>query len=138
MDKDTNESLLMDEKTQNLYEGLSSNLYVLHKDQRTILTAPLDSVLQGTILKVVLNTCNEENIPVDFTFPNLKQIDEWEGAFISSTSRLVLPIEKWVLPDGSVKEFPESPTIELIRREVLKECQRRVERLLTTEELLMP
>ncbi|KAF9184115.1 hypothetical protein BGZ51_003553 [Haplosporangium sp. Z 767] len=135
MSKDSNEALLLDQATQNLYEGLSSNFFAFHRKRQTLLSAPLDSVLQGTVLKMVLSICKEENIPVDFTFPNLKQLDEWEGAFLSSTSRLILPIEKLVLPDRSVKEFGESPTIELIRNKVRKECEKRVENLLTPQDL---
>ncbi|KAF9096774.1 hypothetical protein BGX23_010462 [Mortierella sp. AD031] len=135
LDKDSNEALLFEESTQDIYEGLSSNFFAFDRDRRTILTAPLDSVLQGTILKVVMNVCSQENIPVEFTFPNLKRTHEWEGAFISSTSRLVLPIDKLVMPDGSVKEFKPSPTIELIRREVLKECRKRVENLLDESDM---
>ncbi|KAG0280809.1 hypothetical protein BGZ95_008601 [Linnemannia exigua] len=135
LDKDSNEALLYENTTQDIYEGLSSNFFAFDRDRRTVLTAPLDSVLQGTILKIVMNVCNEENIPVEFKFPNLKQTCEWEGAFISSTSRLILPIEKLVMPDGSVKEFQPSPTIELIRREVLNECRKGVELLLTEDDL---
>lgn len=178
MYKDSNEALLLDQTTQDLYEGLSSNFFAYHHKRQTLLSAPLNSVLQGTVLKMVLSVCKEENIPVDFTFPNLKQMDEWEGAFLSSkisyclrlltynpnvfkrcrnifpdadreptsspllrslnttgTSRLILPIEKLVLPDGSVKEFGESPTIELIRNKVRKECEKRVENLLTPQDL---
>ncbi|KAF9352333.1 hypothetical protein BGX26_009838 [Mortierella sp. AD094] len=135
LDKDTNEALLLDDETQDLYEGLSSNFYAFDRNRQTVMTAPLGSVLLGTIQKVVLNICSTEKIPVDYTFPNLKHIDDWEGAFITSTSRLVLPIEKIVLPDGSVKVFEESPTIELIRREVLKECRKRVEYLITEQDV---
>ncbi|KAF9902914.1 hypothetical protein EC991_004386 [Linnemannia zychae] len=135
LDKDSNEALLYEDSTQDIYEGLSSNFFAFDRERRTVLTAPLDTVLQGTILKVVMNICNEANIPVEFKFPNLKQTHEWEGAFISSTSRLVLPIEKLVMPDGSVKEFKPSPTVELIRHEVLNECRKRVEPLLTEQDL---
>ncbi|KAG0005853.1 hypothetical protein BGZ80_011465 [Entomortierella chlamydospora] len=135
LDKDTNEALLLDNETQDLYEGLSSNFFALDRNRQTVMTAPLGSVLLGTIQKVVLNVCSAEKIPVDYTFPNLKHIDDWEGAFITSTSRLVLPIEKIVLPDGTVKVFEESPTIELIRRGVLKECRTRVEYLITENDV---
>jgi hypothetical protein len=54
---------------------------------------------------------------------------------VIGTSRLVLPIEKLVLQDGTVKTFEESPLIELIRREVLQECVRRVENLINDQEL---
>ncbi|KAK3835904.1 MAG: aminotransferase [Linnemannia elongata] len=135
LSKDTNEALLLDEASQNLYEGLSSNFYAFDRKSQSVVTAPLDSVLQGTILKVVLAVCERQNIPVEFRFPNLRDIDHWEGAFITSTSRLVLPIETIILPDGSEKQFGESPAIELIRSHVLQECQRRVEPLLTAQDL---
>ncbi|KAG0205921.1 hypothetical protein BGX28_002563 [Mortierella sp. GBA30] len=133
--KDMNEALLLDDVTQDLYEGLSSNLFVLDHARQTIVTAPLDSVLKGTILKVVLTVCEQQNIPIEFNFPNLKKLDEWEGAFITSTSRLVLPIETIVLPDGSGRQFGESKTIDLIRSLVLQECTKRVEALLTAEDI---
>ncbi|KAG9070095.1 hypothetical protein KI688_009426 [Linnemannia hyalina] len=135
LSKDTNEGLLLDEASQNLYEGLSSNFYAFDRKSQSVVTAPLDSVLQGTILKVVLAVCEKQKIPVQFKFPNLRDIDHWEGAFITSTSRLVLPIETIILPDGSEKKFGESPAIELIRFHVLQECQRRVEALLTAQDL---
>ncbi|KAG0279850.1 hypothetical protein BGZ95_012076 [Linnemannia exigua] len=84
LSKDTNEALLLDEASQNVYEGLSSNFYVLDRESQSVVTAPLDSVLQGTILKVVLAVCEQQKIPVLFKFANLKDIDHWEGAFISS------------------------------------------------------
>ncbi|KAG0199050.1 hypothetical protein BGX28_007611 [Mortierella sp. GBA30] len=135
MSKDSNEALLMDDSTQDLYEGLSSNFYAFDRKRRVILTAPLGSVLEGTIMKSVMQICKAEHIPVEFSSPNLKHIDEWEGAFISSMSRLVLPIEKLILPDGFVKHFEMSPTIELIRDRVQKDCLKRVENLLTEQDL---
>ncbi|KAF9099565.1 hypothetical protein BGX23_001207 [Mortierella sp. AD031] len=135
MSKDTNEALLLDETCQNLYEGLSSNFYAFDRATQSVVTAPLDSVLLGTILKVVLAVCEQQKIPVKFKFPNLKDIDNWEGAFITSTSRLVLPIETMVLPDRSEKKFEESPALELIRSNVLQECKGRVEAILTGKDL---
>lgn len=81
---DSNEALLMDAKTQDVYEGLSSNFFVLDRKRRTVLTAPIGTVLQGIIHKIVQNVCKVQNIPIDYTFPNLEHIDEWEGAFITS------------------------------------------------------
>lgn len=159
----------MDEASQNVYEGLSSNFFVFDRQSQSVVTAPLNCVLQGTILKVVLAVCEKQNIPIEFKFPNLNDIDYWEGAFITSkdysskkelihyilkgshsdvnpsdnslldceigTSRLVLPIGTIVLPDGSKKTFDKSPAIESIRSHVLQECQRRVEPLLTVQDL---
>ncbi|KAF9110225.1 hypothetical protein BGX27_006643, partial [Mortierella sp. AM989] len=82
LDRDTNEALMLDDN-QDVYEGLSSNFFAFDRKRQTVLTAPLGSVLLGTMQKVVLNVCSAEKIPVDFTFPNLKNIDDWEGAFIT-------------------------------------------------------
>ncbi|KAF9188474.1 hypothetical protein BGZ51_000563 [Haplosporangium sp. Z 767] len=135
LSKDMNEALLLDDTTQELYEGLSSNFFALDRTRQTIITAPLDSVLEGTILKVVLAVCEQQKIPVEFKFPTLKSINDWDGAFITSTSRLVLPIKTMVLPDGSQKEFGESETIKLIRTLVFQECKKRVETLLSDQEI---
>jgi branched-subunit amino acid aminotransferase/4-amino-4-deoxychorismate lyase len=74
----------LDEASQNVYEGLSSNFFAFDKQSQSVVTAPLNSVLQGTILKVVLAVCEKQKIPIEFKFPNLKEIDHWEGAFITS------------------------------------------------------
>lgn len=84
LDKDSEEALLVDDETQDVYEGLSSNFFALDRKRGTLLTAPIGTVLQGTIQKVVQSVCKARNIPIDYTFPNLKHVDEWEGAFISS------------------------------------------------------
>ncbi|KAF9435946.1 hypothetical protein BGZ76_005167 [Entomortierella beljakovae] len=86
LSKDSNEALLMNNETQEIYEGLSSNFFVFDRERKAILTAPQGSVLLGTVQKVVTNVCNAEKIPIIYEFPNLKRIDEWEGAFISSKS----------------------------------------------------
>jgi branched-subunit amino acid aminotransferase/4-amino-4-deoxychorismate lyase len=120
----------LDEESQDLYEGLSSNFCVYDRKLQSLVTAPVGSVLQGTILKMVMAVCDQEKIPVQYKFPNLKNIQDWEGAFISSTSRLILPIETIVLPDGAEVHFQESDTIDRIRTRVLEECKKRVEQLL--------
>ena len=84
MSKDSNEALLLDDATQDVYEGLSSNFFVLDRKRQSIITAPLDSVLEGTIMRSVIRVCKEKSIPVEYSFPNLKRVDEWEGAFLSS------------------------------------------------------
>ncbi len=52
---------------------------------------------------VVLDVCRTHNIPVRLEAPNMSSIHEWEGAFISSTSRLLIPVgEIWnIRNDGS-------------------------------------
>jgi thiol oxidase len=38
-----------------------------------------------------LQVCQEQGVPVQLQPPRLSDIDSWQGAFISSTSRLLLP-----------------------------------------------
>ncbi|GJJ73404.1 hypothetical protein EMPS_05762 [Entomortierella parvispora] len=130
LSKDTNEALLLDEESQDLYEGLSSNFCIYDRKLQSLVTAPLYSVLLGTILKMVIAVCEQEKIPILYKFPNLKNIQDWEGAFISSTSRLVLPIETMIMPDGSEVHFKESSIIDKIRARVQEECRKRVEQIL--------
>ncbi len=93
---ETNEVVL--EKDQQLYEGLSSNFYIVKNN--TLYTAPLDKVLPGTIQKLVCKIT-----PIIFDFPCLNEIQEWESAFISSTSRLLLPIKTIYLLNGDKLEL---------------------------------
>ena len=92
-----------------LLEGLSSNFFAVYGGK--VYTAA-EGVLPGTVRDVVLSVCERHQIPVvlevrscclfgcwwvtDFPMilqaPVLSTLQDWEGAFISSTSRLVLPL----------------------------------------------
>lgn len=85
---ESNEIILADEEG-NLFEGLSSNFFVIRSDG-ALQTAPIESVLVGTVMKKVLTSWNYSEIVFEHT--NIKEIDTWKGAFITSTSRLILPI----------------------------------------------
>ncbi|RIB06012.1 hypothetical protein C2G38_2218111 [Gigaspora rosea] len=67
-----------------------------------VVTAPLHFVLEGTIRKIVTMICERDGIDLKSWFPNLDDVVHWEGAFITSTSRLVLPIELIHCRDGRV------------------------------------
>jgi branched-subunit amino acid aminotransferase/4-amino-4-deoxychorismate lyase len=121
-----NELILQDSQGF-LYEGLSSNFFVLmaydHDDGNgagvKIVTAPKDVILPGTIMKVVEELVRESSsrqespsssslpsspssLPslspsfpkkIEYRLTNVSEIDKWQGAFITSTSRLLLPIK---------------------------------------------
>ncbi|ORX90738.1 D-aminoacid aminotransferase-like PLP-dependent enzyme [Basidiobolus meristosporus CBS 931.73] len=134
---DVNEALLYDSATGHVYEGLSSNFFAVVKDPQSgepkVVTAPVEHVLLGTIMKIVIATCERNGIPVEFTFPNLGDLlsFRWEGAFITSTSRLVLPIETVEFPDGSSSvRLGDCPTVEFLRQEVEKEIYTRSHRIM--------
>ncbi|KAJ1916110.1 hypothetical protein IWQ60_008212 [Tieghemiomyces parasiticus] len=131
----TNEVLLLDGPDGHLTEGLSSNLFVVEErpnvptdhgalDRYQLLTAPPGTVLLGTIMKLVLQVCHESGIHIVERLPTLTALKQgqWQGAFITSTSRLVLPIEVVRLPDegGLEINLALDPITQRIREEVLK------------------
>jgi hypothetical protein len=44
------------------------------------------------------------DVKVEGNAPDLGEIDKWAGCFVTSTSRLVLPIDRVVVPVGILKE----------------------------------
>ncbi|KAJ1972225.1 hypothetical protein H4R34_005478, partial [Dimargaris verticillata] len=108
-----NETVLVDPATNELTEGLSSNFFTIQAQNATlpaptenatginldhikVVAAPAGTVLLGTIMKLVLQVCQEHNIAVEERCPTVSELetDQWLGAFITSTSRLVLPVDK--------------------------------------------
>lgn len=71
-------------------EGSSSNLFVLQDG--TLLTAPADDVLAGVTQQEVLRLAGELGIPVQRQKLPLAGRKSWNEAFLTSTSRHVLPL----------------------------------------------
>jgi len=71
-----------------------------------------EGVLAGTVRRLVLEVCEREGIPVELSPPNIKMAHKWEAALISSTSRLLLPIDEIYTP----KEDKPSEQSDLLRR----------------------
>ena len=86
---DVNELVL--EADGALYEGLSSNFFALMDG--TLYTAG-DNVLLGSVRESVLRQCEELNVPVVLEPPRLCDAPRWEAAFVSSTSRMLLPVDE--------------------------------------------
>ena len=125
---DIQEIVLVDGKGD-LLEGLSSNFYAL--SDGSLQTAE-EGVLLGTVRAAALDVCEREGIPVERRAPNVADMAGWEGAFISSTSRLLLPVDEIALvsESGEVKEsrkFPRNPVADRLELLVLEDIQRRSE-----------
>lgn len=102
--KDINEVVLSDD-SGNLYEGMTSNFFVVKTrddGQPVVVCAPLEHILLGTVMKIVMKVCEKHQIPIEWTFPQALDArnHKWEGCFITSTSRLLLPIETMYFKDG--------------------------------------
>lgn len=71
-------------------EGASSNLFVVQ--QGALLTAPEDEVLAGVTQIEVLRLAAELGLPVAQRPLPLAELARWDEAFLTSTSRHVLPL----------------------------------------------
>ena len=87
--------LLLATESGDLLEGSQTNFFALVDG--AVHTAG-DGVLEGTVRRLLLEVCEREGIPVKLTPPKLADAQKWEGALISSTSRLALPIDELYVP----------------------------------------
>ena len=104
-----------------LFEGLSSNFFALMDG--SLYTAG-SGVLLGSVREAVLRVAESMNIPVVLEAPSLKDIGKWEAAFISSTSRLLLPIDHLFVPDADppqLYEFEKTDLVKTLESKVIEE-----------------
>lgn len=109
-----NETILIDGSSGRCFEGLSSNFAVIDLHNR-LLTAPPSVVLAGSVMKMVMEAADELGIDVVLDTPDISDISSWKAAFITSTSRLVLPITEITLEDMSLYKIPSLECNELTR-----------------------
>ena len=93
-----NEIVLMEDATGAVMEGLSSNFFAV-VDGR--LYTANEGVLLGSVREAVLRVAEKQGVVVVLQPPLLKDLNEWEAAFLSSTSRLLLPIDEISIPSSS-------------------------------------
>jgi D-alanine transaminase len=79
-------------------EGASSNFFIVQNGR--LVTAPAEMVLPGVTRALVLDLAREASIPVEERSIRLHEMGDWDEAFITSTSRKVLPVTR--LDGGSI------------------------------------
>jgi len=90
--------LLLATDSGELLEGSQTNFYAIVDG--AVHTAG-EGILEGTVRRLLLEVCGREGTPVVLSPPRLADAGRWEGALISSTSRLLLPVDElYVPPDG--------------------------------------
>lgn len=95
------EEVLLADSSGRLHEGLSSNLMVLLADGVTLRGAPRGSILQGSILQVIMDKVAPAlGLCIQEAFPLISELSSYRALFICSTSRLLLPVDH-VYYDGS-------------------------------------
>lgn len=88
-DENAYEALLVNDDNL-ITEGSRSNIFFIKKD--TIFTAPDEIVLKGITRKYILEICSENGIPVKFECVDADNLNDFDSAFISGTSPMVLPV----------------------------------------------
>mmetsp|Transcript_7965 Transcript_7965/g.11832 ORF Transcript_7965/g.11832 Transcript_7965/m.11832 type:complete len:299 (+) Transcript_7965:113-1009(+) len=91
------EEVVLCEDDGSLREGLSSNFFVIQGN--TLYTAS-DHIIEGTIRQLVLAAAKACSLSICLQNPLLSSIDQWDEAFITSTSRLVYPIDQIHIRDA--------------------------------------
>jgi len=73
-----------------IYEGSSSNLFAVQDG--CLLTPPEETILSGVTREIVLRLAAEQDIPVRSQLLPESEISTWDEAFLTSTSRHVMPL----------------------------------------------
>lgn len=117
------EIIMCESDSGRMLEGLSSNFFVVVNG--TVETAG-SGVLLGTVRATTLEVAKRLGIPVVLRAPCARESMAWEGAFLTSTSRLLLPITNIEIDGlggcftGRSREFKcLSPTVARLKDAVL-------------------
>jgi len=94
MRDDMNE-LILATSTGELLEGSQTNFFAIQDG--AVHTAG-EGILEGTVRRLLLEVCSREGVPVVLRPPELSAVGSWQGALVSSTSRLLLPIDELFVP----------------------------------------
>jgi branched-chain amino acid aminotransferase len=70
-------------------EGSRSNIFFVKKG--SLFTAPDDMILKGITRKYIVEICRENNIVITFACPVASEIGQFDAAFMTGTSPMVLP-----------------------------------------------
>lgn len=131
-DSKSYEEIILINDSGEMLEGTQTNFYVV-KDG-SIATAD-EGILYGSVRDSVLRVCQSHGITVELRPPTLDDLRHASGVFISSTSRLVMPVHEVVLGDlltlgggggGALPQsycYPKCATTENVRRWVLEDVE---------------
>lgn len=115
------EAILVNEDHQ-ITEGSRSNIFFL-KDN-LLYTAPDNAVLKGITRKYILDLCRENNIEVRFKCIDVEELKDFDAAFMTGTSPVVLPFYSI----GEYRFKVSFPVIEHLRALYTVKAEQSIER----------
>ena len=86
----------------NILEGSRTNFFAIKN--RTIFTAPTEKVLEGVTKKHVLQVAREHGFEIQEQDIPLKNLGEFDGAFLTSTSSKIVPITSVIPSEARADE----------------------------------
>eukprot|EP00918_Siedleckia_nematoides_P016670 GHVU01035834.1.p1 GENE.GHVU01035834.1~~GHVU01035834.1.p1 ORF type:complete len:288 (+),score=70.11 GHVU01035834.1:105-968(+) len=92
---ESNEVVIAAPESGEIAEGLNSNFYALKGD--VLYTAPASRVLAGTVRRSVLEKAGEVGLGIVEECPRVSEAHTWDGCFITSSSRAVLPVKRLLI-----------------------------------------
>ncbi|CAI5460926.1 unnamed protein product [Closterium sp. Yama58-4] len=104
------EEVLLVDSDGSVLEGGTSNFFAVEAGG-VVVTAE-EGVLKGTIRSLILSVCQQQGVPVQLRAPQIAEAHTWQGAFISSTSRLLLPLDTILLPSPQHHQQQEDSAVE--------------------------
>jgi len=113
------EEVLLSERGA-LFEGLQTNFFALTADG-ALATAPDGAVLAGTVRALVLDVAAAAGVRVERAPPRLADARAWRGAFVCSTSRLVLPADEIAWDEEGAAGAPGARVAVKLPRDALVE-----------------
>lgn len=129
------EEQLLCDAAGGVLEGTQTNFFALCADG-SLRTAPAGAVLEGTVRGLVIELCTAPGAqarglpPLRLCAPTRDGAvqpasagnDAWLGAFLTSTSRLVMPIDELRWPGGGVRSFAQPRPTAIAQLERLVEA----------------
>lgn len=81
--------VIMVDRQGRLLEGSSSNFHVVNNG---VLVTAGQGVLEGITRMIVLELAARLNVPVELDAPRIDQLDQWDEAFVTSSTRALVPV----------------------------------------------
>ena len=130
---------LMTNDDGEVYEGSQTNFFALGfagvGETEPFLQTAGEGVLEGTVRRLLLEVCQNEGIKVNFSPPRIEDCygsrPVFHACFISSTSRLLLPVDElYIPPDGDfsreahlMRKFDRIPIVDKLVKLVNQEVE---------------